>query len=127
MYSPNSSYVSHIGALIAKYQITNGGPVILYQPENEYSGGCCGAEFPDAEYFQYVIDQARRAGIGPSRAVTLTQKETFRKLLVEMFPKVDGGGWQNLGEIGERVRDIPMGCSIIYINPEGDDKFRYVS
>lgn len=65
--------------------------------------------------------------LGPSRAVTLTQKETFRKLLVEMFPKVDGGGWQNLGEIGERVRDIPMGCSIIYINPKGDDKFRYVS
>lgn len=65
--------------------------------------------------------------LGPSRAVTLTQKETFRKLLVEMFPKVDGGGWQNLGEIGERVRDIPMGCSIIYIDPQGDDKFRYVS
>ncbi|KAL4914909.1 S-adenosyl-L-methionine-dependent methyltransferase [Aspergillus aurantiobrunneus] len=61
--------------------------------------------------------------LGPARAVTLTQKETFRKLLVEMFPKVDGGGWQNLGEIGERVRDIPMGCSIIYINPEGEDKF----
>ncbi|KAL4778554.1 S-adenosyl-L-methionine-dependent methyltransferase [Aspergillus varians] len=61
--------------------------------------------------------------IGPSRAVILTRKETFRKLLVEMFPKVDGGGWQDLGEIGERVRDIPMGCSIIYINPEGEDKF----
>ncbi|KAL4977049.1 S-adenosyl-L-methionine-dependent methyltransferase, partial [Aspergillus desertorum] len=61
--------------------------------------------------------------LGPARAVTLTQKETFRKLLVEMFPKVDDGGWQNLGEIGERVRDIPMGCSIIYITPEGEDKF----
>lgn len=61
--SLSSSYVSHIGALIAKYQITNGGPVILYQPENEYSGACCGSEFPDPEYFQYVIDQARRAGI----------------------------------------------------------------
>ncbi|KAL4806568.1 S-adenosyl-L-methionine-dependent methyltransferase [Aspergillus unguis] len=60
--------------------------------------------------------------LGSARAVTLTQKETFRKLLVEMFPKVDDGAWQNLGEIGERVRDIPMGCSIIYINP-GEDKF----
>ncbi|KAL4914908.1 putative beta-galactosidase A [Aspergillus aurantiobrunneus] len=57
------NYVSHIGAVIAKYQITNGGPVILYQPDNEYSGGCCGQEFPNPEYFQYVIDQARRAGI----------------------------------------------------------------
>ncbi|KAL4970536.1 tRNA (cytosine-C5-)-methyltransferase [Aspergillus stella-maris] len=61
--------------------------------------------------------------LGPARAVTLTQKETFRKLLVEMFPKVDDGGWENLGEIGERVRDIPMGCSIIYINPTEEDKF----
>ncbi|KAL5334626.1 S-adenosyl-L-methionine-dependent methyltransferase [Aspergillus crustosus] len=61
--------------------------------------------------------------LGPTRAVTLTQKETFRKLLVEMFPKVDDGGWQSLGEIGERVRDIPMGCSILYINPEDEDKF----
>ncbi|KAL2869373.1 glycoside hydrolase family 35 protein [Aspergillus lucknowensis] len=57
------NYVSHIGAVIAKYQITNGGPVILYQPDNEYSGGCCGEEFPNPDYFQYVIDQARRAGI----------------------------------------------------------------
>ncbi|KAL2869372.1 tRNA (cytosine-C5-)-methyltransferase [Aspergillus lucknowensis] len=61
--------------------------------------------------------------LGPARAVSLTQKETFRKLLVEMFPKVDDGGWQNLGEIGERVRDIPMGCSILYINSEGEEKF----
>ncbi|KKK18038.1 hypothetical protein ARAM_000766 [Aspergillus rambellii] len=61
--------------------------------------------------------------LGPARAVTLTQRETFRKLLVEMFPKVNDGGWQNLGEIGERVRDIPMGCSILYINPDSSDKF----
>ncbi|RAH68620.1 tRNA (cytosine-C5-)-methyltransferase [Aspergillus aculeatinus CBS 121060] len=55
--------------------------------------------------------------LGPARAVTLTQKETLRSLLVEMFPKVDQDGWKNLGEIGERVRDIPMGCSILYIRP----------
>jgi beta-galactosidase len=57
------SYVSHIAGLVAKYQITNGGPVILYQPDNEYSGGCCGQEFPNPDYFQYIIDQARSAGI----------------------------------------------------------------
>ncbi|KAL4876297.1 S-adenosyl-L-methionine-dependent methyltransferase [Aspergillus karnatakaensis] len=61
--------------------------------------------------------------LGPTRAVTLTQKETFRKLLVEMFPKVNDGGWQDLGEIGERARDISMGCSILYVNPTEDDKF----
>lgn len=58
------SYMSHVGATIAKAQITNGGPVILWQPENEYTGACCGYEdFPDAAYMQYVEDQARNAGI----------------------------------------------------------------
>lgn len=57
------SYVSNLAATIAKAQITNGGPVILYQPENEYTGSCCGTKFPDYDYMQYVIDQARNAGI----------------------------------------------------------------
>ncbi|KAL5334625.1 putative beta-galactosidase A [Aspergillus crustosus] len=57
------NYVANIASLVAKYQITNGGPVILYQPDNEYSGGCCGQVFPNPDYFQYVIDQARNAGI----------------------------------------------------------------
>ncbi|KAE8153091.1 beta-galactosidase [Aspergillus avenaceus] len=30
-------YISTIGNIIAKVQITNGGPVILFQPENEYT------------------------------------------------------------------------------------------
>ncbi|GCB26180.1 probable beta-galactosidase A [Aspergillus awamori] len=57
------NYVSHVAATIAKYQITNGGPIILYQPENEYTSGCCGVEFPDPVYMQYVEDQARNAGV----------------------------------------------------------------
>ncbi|OIW30547.1 glycoside hydrolase family 35 protein [Coniochaeta ligniaria NRRL 30616] len=56
------NYVANIGRIIAKHQITNGGPVILYQPENEYSGAV-GVEFPNADYMQYVEDQARTAGI----------------------------------------------------------------
>jgi hypothetical protein len=56
------SYVANIGKIIAKHQITNGGPVILYQPENEYTGGE-GVTFPNPDYMQYVIDQARNAGI----------------------------------------------------------------
>lgn len=63
MLTQFDSYIATIGASIAKAQITNGGPVILYQPENEYTNGCCGEEFPDPDYFQYVIDQARDAGI----------------------------------------------------------------
>ena len=63
--------------------------------------------------------------LGPIRSVYLNKKETLRKLLVEMFPKVDDGGWKGLGEIGERVRDIPMGCSILRIEPDtGEDGFR---
>ncbi|KAL2820608.1 S-adenosyl-L-methionine-dependent methyltransferase [Aspergillus granulosus] len=83
------------------------------------------AQRPDVCRWRIQTDGLRlvEPWLGPARAVTLTQKETFHKLLVEMFPKVDDGGWQNLGEIGERVRDIPMGCSILYINPEGENKF----
>lgn len=54
--------MANICSIIAKAQITNGGPVILYQPENEYSFGYS-KPFPDPKYFQYVIDQARKAGI----------------------------------------------------------------
>ncbi|PWY65732.1 beta-galactosidase extracellular [Aspergillus heteromorphus CBS 117.55] len=57
------NYVANTAATIAKYQITNGGPIILYQPENEYTSSCCGVEFPNADYMQYVEDQARNAGV----------------------------------------------------------------
>ncbi|KAJ5515045.1 Glycoside hydrolase family 35 [Penicillium fimorum] len=59
------NYMANVAATIAKGQITNGGPIILFQPENEYSGACCGYEdsFPDGAYMQYVEDQARNAGV----------------------------------------------------------------
>ncbi|KAF2186132.1 glycoside hydrolase family 35 protein [Zopfia rhizophila CBS 207.26] len=52
------NYIANVGAIIAKAQITNGGPVILYQPENEYY-----MNFPDGQYMEYVNQQARDAGI----------------------------------------------------------------
>lgn len=52
-----------MGEIIAKAQITNGGPVILVQPENEYSGAAAGVKFPDPVYFNYVKQQLRDAGI----------------------------------------------------------------
>ena len=65
------------------------------------------------------------AWIGEDRVVRLSSRETLRKLLVEMFPKVTGGGWKDLGEIGERVRDIEMGCCLLRVEPsEGEDGFR---
>lgn len=58
-------YMSKIGAAIAKAQITNGGPVILVQPENEYTGavGEVPGGFPDPVYFAYVKRQLREAGV----------------------------------------------------------------
>jgi hypothetical protein len=48
-----------MGKIIAKAQITNGGPVILYQPENEYLS----LDVIDTKYIPIVEDQARKAGI----------------------------------------------------------------
>ena len=65
--------------------------------------------------------------VGEDRVVRLKSKQTLRELLVEMFPKVNGAGWKELGEIGERVRDIGMGCCILRVEPsEGNDGFRSV-
>ncbi|UPK99356.1 hypothetical protein LCI18_010291 [Fusarium solani-melongenae] len=43
---------------MAQAQITNGGPIILFQPENEYSLVRNNQVFPDGTYMQYVINQA---------------------------------------------------------------------
>lgn len=60
--------------------------------------------------------------VGEGRVVHFSKRSTLRKLLVEMFPKIsthrdaDGqevGGWKDLGEIGEQVRDIGMGCCVL--------------
>ncbi|KAK1992270.1 family 35 glycosyl hydrolase [Colletotrichum falcatum] len=60
--SATDNYMARICGIIAKAQITNGGPVILLQPENEYTNFVNGSR-NDGKYFQYVIDQARKAGI----------------------------------------------------------------
>ncbi|KAF9873844.1 hypothetical protein CkaCkLH20_08578 [Colletotrichum karsti] len=57
------NYVGNMGKIIADAQITNGGPVILVQPENEYSEFRGNEAGPDGEYMQHVIDQYRGAGI----------------------------------------------------------------
>jgi hypothetical protein len=56
--------MKNIGATIAAAQITNGGPIILVQPENEYTQATSAIKpFPDPVYMQYVEDQVRDAGI----------------------------------------------------------------
>ena len=58
------NYMKNVGAKIASGQITNGGPIILVQPENEYTQATSAIKpFPDPKYFQYVEDQLLDAGI----------------------------------------------------------------
>jgi hypothetical protein len=56
--------MKNIGENIAKAQITNGGPIILVQPENEYTQATAAIQpFPDPVYMQYIIDQLRDLGV----------------------------------------------------------------
>ncbi|MCJ1390299.1 hypothetical protein MMC18_003157 [Xylographa bjoerkii] len=64
------------------------------------------------------------AWVGDERVVRLRSRKILKYLLVEMFPKVGGTGWQELGEIGERVRDMEMGCCVLRVeSSEGEDGF----
>ena len=61
------------------------------------------------------------------RVVRLRSRSTLQKLLKEMFPRVSGEGWRELGEIGERMRDVGMGCCVLRVEPSGgEDGFRFV-
>jgi multisite-specific tRNA:(cytosine-C5)-methyltransferase len=60
--------------------------------------------------------------VGPERVVTLTKKATLKHLLVEMFPKIAGDDWRRMDEIGERVRDLALGCCVLRVEPEGGDE-----
>jgi hypothetical protein len=57
-------YAQSVGEIVGKAQITNGGPVILFQPENEYYDCLDSVKpCPNHEYMQYVEDQFRNASI----------------------------------------------------------------
>jgi beta-galactosidase GanA len=57
------NYVESIGKIIAEAQITNGGPVIAFQAENEYTFGMPWVEWPDVKYIDAVNQQFRDTGI----------------------------------------------------------------
>ncbi|GAW24748.1 hypothetical protein ANO14919_143400 [Xylariales sp. No.14919] len=59
--------------------------------------------------------------VGPERIIRLTNKDTLHMLLKEMFPKFINDDWKKLNEIGERTRDIGMGCCLLSIEPDGTD------
>ena len=65
--------------------------------------------------------------VGEDRIVRLYKKPTLHKLLIEMFPKLSQGGWTNLGEVGERVNNIGMGCCVLRVEPSDcEDGFELV-
>ncbi|WP_311215161.1 MULTISPECIES: beta-galactosidase [unclassified Arthrobacter] len=53
-----SSYMEAVLALVVPRQITQGGPVIMFQIENEY-----GAYGNDKEYLQHLVDLSKRSGV----------------------------------------------------------------
>ncbi|KAL2869525.1 glycoside hydrolase family 35 protein [Aspergillus lucknowensis] len=55
-------YLRNVARVISKNQITNGGPVILYQPENEYTPWE-NATSVDPDYMQNIMDSVRAAGV----------------------------------------------------------------
>lgn len=59
--------------------------------------------------------------VGEARVVHLRRKETFHKLLIEMFPRIAEDNWRKYDEIGEQVRDIGMGCCVLRVEPDGSD------
>lgn len=57
------NYTDKIGKIISAAQITNGGPVILFQPENEYQNSIDPYPMPDYDYWARVLEQYRRSDI----------------------------------------------------------------
>ncbi|KAL3955816.1 hypothetical protein ACCO45_011379 [Purpureocillium lilacinum] len=59
--------------------------------------------------------------VGEPRVIHLHKKETLRRLLIEMFPRISGDEWREFDEIGPQVRDVGMGCCVLRIEPDGTD------
>ncbi|KAJ5682182.1 hypothetical protein N7462_005347, partial [Penicillium macrosclerotiorum] len=60
------NYMTTVGRIIEKAQITHGGPVIMVQPENEYSTWPGVTSFPtemNRQYMDFVKKQLREVGI----------------------------------------------------------------
>ncbi|KIX03484.1 uncharacterized protein Z518_07037 [Rhinocladiella mackenziei CBS 650.93] len=74
---------------------------------------------PDVCPWRIQTDGLRllEAWVGPERIVTLQKKETLRKLLIEMFPRFHGEEYKNLGEVGEQILRIGMGCCVLVVEP----------
>ncbi len=62
--------------------------------------------------------------VGKERIIKLWRKDTLRKLLIEMFPKFHGEHYKELGEVGEQVKSIGMGCCVLVVEPTKEGEGR---
>jgi len=77
------------------------------------------APAPDVCPWRIQTDSLRllETWVGDERVVKLHKKETLRKLLIEMFPRFHGEEYTNLGEVGEQVLKLKMGCCVLIVEP----------
>lgn len=60
------------------------------------------------------------------RIVNCTSKATLYKLLIEMFPKMPKDGSHEIGEVGDQLRDMEIGCCFVRIEKsDGPDGFPF--
>ncbi|KAJ4295487.1 tRNA (cytosine-5-)-methyltransferase ncl1 [Kalmusia sp. IMI 367209] len=60
------------------------------------------------------------------RIVKCTNKATLYKLLIEMFPKMPKDGGHDIGEVGDQLVDMDIGCCFVRIEAtEGEDGFPF--
>jgi multisite-specific tRNA:(cytosine-C5)-methyltransferase len=60
------------------------------------------------------------------RIVTCSSRDSFYKLLIEMFPKLPKDGNHELGEVGEQLMKLDVGCCFVKIDKkEGEDGFPF--
>ncbi|RAQ71831.1 beta-galactosidase [Aspergillus flavus] len=76
------NYMSTVGKIIADAQITRGGPVIMVQPENEYTTwpGLTEEEFPsqmNREVMAFVAEELRAAGVEVPMAMNDNEVEGY--------------------------------------------------
>jgi multisite-specific tRNA:(cytosine-C5)-methyltransferase len=60
------------------------------------------------------------------RIVKCTNKSTLYKLLIEMFPKMPRDGSHDIGEVGDQLGSMDIGCCFVRVEQsEGDDGFPF--
>ncbi|CAI6327186.1 unnamed protein product [Periconia digitata] len=60
------------------------------------------------------------------RIVNCTSKATLHKLLIEMFPKLPRDGSHDIGEVGDQLKDMEIGCCFVRIEQSaGEDGFPF--